>query len=122
MDSQLDYDKLIADGPNRTFNNIPLKVGETGVRGEVVGFETSTGTLRSYESGGAGGVEIPYGIVVDSTDATSAQAACSVYVFGGFKTCGLTFSGSGDTATVAFINLMRNVGIYIKASLSSVIS
>jgi len=117
-DSTLTYDNLIGRGPFKTFR-LTLVSGSNVTRGTVLGYNTSTGKVAPYDSGGSNGLNAFYGIAVDDVDATSGDLPIDVYVGGEFKINGLTFDTSGDSATQALINAARALGCYLKSSLSA---
>lgn len=112
-DSEILRDALLGDAPRKSFN-LTLKTGENVVRGEVVGFETSTGKIRSFDPGGAGGVEKFYGIVVEDADATVGDVPVGIFIQGEFKIGGLIFNTSSGIADQAFINSARDLGVILK--------
>lgn len=114
-DSINKYDNLIGDGEFKTLIHVLLS-GENVVRGEVLGYNTSTNKLETYDSSGSNGVNIPYGIAVADIDASAGDLNCSVYVFGEFKIIGLVFSNSGDSADQAFIRKAKTENLFIKDS------
>ena len=115
-DSTLTYDKLLLEGPFKTFNNLTLASGENVVAGEVVAYNTSTDKVESYDSGGSNGVNEFYGIAVEAVDASTGDKNISVYIGGTFGIAGLTFGTSGDSATQAFINKARELGCILKTA------
>lgn len=114
-DSTLEFDKLLGEGPFKTFNRL-LKAGQTVIRGEVLGFLTASNTVTSFDSGGSGGEEVFYGIAVNDADSTAGDKSMAVYVAGEFLINGLTFSATGDEADIPFVNAARALGVILKTA------
>ena len=114
-ESILEFDKLLGEGPFKTFNRT-LQAPEAVVRGQALGFITANKTVTSFDAGGAGGAEVFYGIAVEDSDAAAGDAPISVYVGGEFLINGLIFSETGDTADIDFVNAARDIGIILKTA------
>ena len=118
-DSVLTRDNLIGDSSNQKSFSLDLKAGETVVRGQVVGFLTASKKVVPFESGGAGGAELFYGIASQDVDATAGTLPVVTYVSGEFKLPGLIFDTTADFALVDdqnFINSARALGVILKKS------
>ena len=118
-DSILTYDELLGQGPWRTWGDIVLASGNTVSRGQVIARSSATDKLVPYDSGGSNDADVPYGIAVEDVDASSGDTRCPIYVAGGFKTGGLVFGTSGDSATRTVRDTFRGIGIYIDTAVSA---
>ena len=117
-DSNVTFDNLVGKGPIKTFD-LTLASGQKVVRGEVLGYNTSTNKIETFDSGGSNGVNVFYAIAIDDIDATASDLRIAVYVGGEFLIGGLTFSVSGDTADQPFINQARSFGVFLKTAVSA---
>jgi len=62
-----------------------LKSGNNLTRGAVLGKVTASGKYKAYDADATDGSQSIAGILVDDTDATSADKVCSIYTFGNFN-------------------------------------
>lgn len=106
-------DNLIGTQTPKSFV-LTLKSGENVVRGEVLGYETTTDKLRSYNSGGSNGIQNFYGIAAETVDASGGDTKIVCYIQGEFNINSLVFGTSGDSATQAVINAARALGCILR--------
>lgn len=92
--------------------NGTLITGQNLVRGAVVGQIIASGKYTLALSASSDGSQVPKGIMVADTDATSGDATCSIYTQGGFITNKLTF-GAGITAA-AVRDACASKGLFLK--------
>lgn len=114
-----EYNKLLGAGPYKTTARFVLVSGQSVVQGEVLGFNTSTGKLSSYDSGGSNGLNAFWGVAAEDVDATEGDTYCPAYVSANFKEQGLIFGTSGDSVTAALWNQARDKQCYIETSLEA---
>lgn len=97
-----------------TESNILLS-GQVLARGTVVGMITASGKITISASASSDGSQVPYGILLDSYDATAGDlAGCGVMVKGEFDQNAVIY-GTGHSLTTVKAAL-RDVGIYLKPS------
>lgn len=116
VDSVLTRDNLLGAGEKITFN-MTLKPDEIVVRGQALGYDTGSDKIVAYDSGGAGGAEVFYGLSSQDQDSTGADKPIVVWVKGIFLQPGIVFEVTADQAKAsnqAFINEARALGIYLK--------
>lgn len=103
------FDNLIAGHSEIVTEGITLKSGFLYLKGSVIGLTTVTPKGSLVDSTKADGTQLPYGILTDDVDATSADAPGVLYVRGEFNESKLIFGGT-DTITTHKKSL-RNIGI-----------
>lgn len=113
MAQEMTYDNLVGAEAPRTFT-LELKSGQDVVRGQVVAYETTSGSIVTYDSGGSNGADKFYGIAAEDVDASGGAKPIVVYIRGEFNKNALIFSESGDEADQAFINEARALGCLIR--------
>lgn len=96
---------------NRTSTD--FAVGDSFTINVVAG----SGKLKKIVSTAVDGSDIPYGVLCDAVDATSADKVASVYLTGEFNEAALVFGGS-DTAATHKTGL-RRIGIFLKPTISA---
>lgn len=106
-------DNLVGDLPVETLR-IALDTGVSVVRGQVVGFNTSTKKIGAYDSTGSNGLNAFYGIAHEDADQSEGDTYVTVYVFGKFNISELTFANTADSATQTLINSARALGCLLK--------
>lgn len=112
------YDNLIAGSAVETVSTgYILLTGQVVVRGQMMGRITATGKWKKYQSASVDGSEIPRGVSAEAIDATAADKKIVIYTTGEFNKNALVFDG-GDTLTVAVKNLLQDVNIHTKDSVS----
>lgn len=86
------------------------------VVGDTFSVEVSAGSgkLKLVNSANIDGSAIPYGILVDDTDATDSDQPIETYLTGEFSTKDLSFGGT-DTSVTHKAN-MRKLGLYLKTT------
>ena len=97
--------------------NEELIVSGAGVltRGTVLGLVTASGKLNIVDSTKSDGTQIPYAVLAEDIDATSADKKCGVYLTGEFNINKLVFGGT-DTAATHKVNA-RKIGIFFKKTI-----
>lgn len=96
---------------NRTSTD--FAVGDSFTINVVAG----SGKLNKVVSTAVDGSDIPYGILCDAVDATSADKVASVYLTGEFNEAALVFGGS-DTASM-YKTTLRDLGIFLKPTFAA---
>ena len=89
-----------------------LVSGQNLTRSTLLAKITASGKFTQWDSGGAGGIEIPNAILSRDADASAGDAACLIYTFGEFDENALTLM-SGDALTNALRETLRDAGIYL---------
>lgn len=88
-------------------------------RGSVLGKITASGKLTLVNSAGTDdGRRTPYAVLLEDTDATSADKAAPVALAGVFNGAALIFGGSDTLATHRAA--LRDVGIFTQAHVAAV--
>ncbi len=117
MNSEVyNYDNLMADDDYETVSGTLIS-GQNLTRGTLLGKITASGKYTLCLSASSDGSQNPDAILVKSTDASSGDATCEVYVGGEFNQNAITF-GTGITAVTAFDGL-RQKGIVLKSALQT---
>src|SRR5262245_61068684 len=100
------YDQLVA---SETVSRSGIMTSGAGVvkRGTIVGVASATGKYTKTDAASA--------IVAEDCDATSADAACVVYVQGKFLATGITWPAAG--AHSVHTALLHDLGIYILSAI-----
>lgn len=116
------YDKLSAgDYPVFTSSETILSGAGSLARGTVLGRVTASGKLVVVNSAGTDdGRRTPYGILLEATDATSADKVAPVALSGEFNSAALVFGGSDTVATHKAA--LRDLNIYVKTNQAAVIA
>lgn len=108
-------DNLFAGGVQPVVTDgITIKLGENLTRGTVLGVVTASGEAVAVDSAATDGSEVPYAILQEDVDASSAAAPGSIYLTGEFNESALTFGGT-DTADTHRKKL-REIGIFLKTN------
>ena len=84
-------------------------------RGTVLGLVTLSGKLTIVNSTKSDGTQLPYAVLAENVDATSADKKCGVYLTGEFNIDKLVFGGT-DTAATHKVNA-RKIGIFFKKTI-----
>ena len=110
--SSLAQDNLFAGKYPDVEEGGTLITGQNLTRGTVLGLITASGKLSIFDTANADGTEIPYGVLLESTDATAADEVCPVAVSGKFQIDALTAGGTTDLSIAAVQKLLRAVNLY----------
>lgn len=78
-------------------------------RGRVLGMVDASGKLTNVDTAGTTGTEMPYAVLAETVDATSADAVAPVYLTGEFNPEALSV-GSGTVA--GWKRKMRNISLF----------
>ena len=85
------------------------------VRGTVLGKVTATGAWKQLNPAASDGSQNAAGILVDNTDASSAEEKCMVYVHGEFFDEGLTWPDDiSDADKATAIAALAALGIHVQ--------
>lgn len=108
-------DNLFAGGVQPVVTDaVTLVVGASYVRGAVLGIVTASGEAVTVDSAAVDGSQVPYAVLAEDVDATSAAAPAAIYLTGEFNEGKLTFGGI-DTADTHRTKL-REIGIFLKTN------
>ena len=111
-------DQLIAGNLKLVTQNYTIAAGAGVVnRGTPMGVVTSTGKVISSVATAVDGSEKPVGILVDTTDATTADQAGGLYVMGEFNANSVS-AVMGASWTIPTLMAALPSGIFIKTALS----
>ena len=110
------YDALIA-GKGLITDAGTLVSGQNLARGAALGLITASGKLKQLDSSAVDGSAVPFAILAATTNASSADTVCPIYVFGEFNAAALGLV-SGQTAA-SFKAGFRDVGIYLKTTIAA---
>lgn len=91
------YDNLYAGEFPRVELKVTIITGQNLVRGALLGKITTGGKYNLSLSAASDGSEVPAAILIDDTDATSADKEAMVFIAGQFNEDALTY-GTGHTA------------------------
>jgi hypothetical protein len=123
LTESVNYENLLAPGfPHQTDDSFTMKAGNNLLRGTILARYTGTGDagkLAAWNSGGSNGLATPYAILLADCDASSADAACIVYLTGSFNAEGLIAAASGDEPLDAKVGLIATGRIFIKESVAT---
>ena len=110
-------DNLFAGNVAPVVADIATIVSGAGIltRGTVLGLVTLSGKLTIVDSSKSDGTQLPYAVLAENVDATSADKDCGVYLTGEFNNDKLVFGGT-DTAATHKVNA-RKIGIFFKNTL-----
>ncbi|GAA3684340.1 head decoration protein [Acetobacter lovaniensis] len=112
-------DQLIAGNLKLVTETVTFASGNTFSRGQVVGRVTATGKYIPSVATATDGSQVPCGIVVDTVDASAADAQGGVYQMGEFNSNYMTFDASWTLD--ALKAALRPYSIFIKTGLSNAI-
>lgn len=87
-----------------------LITGQNLTRGAVLGKITASGKLTRLDKSEDDGSQVPYAILADDVDATSADKTAPLYIAGSFDAAKLNFVSGTAAADVK--DAARNVGLY----------
>lgn len=110
-------DRLIAGLTQLVSETLPLLMGQSLLRGALLGQVTATKKLTLSTSAATDGSQVPYGILADDADSTPNDVLCGVYVKGEFNQNAIIF-GAGQTP-VNTHDALRDAGIYLKTPVSA---
>jgi hypothetical protein len=85
------------------------------VRGTVLGQITTSGKLKTVNSGSTDGSQAPYAVLAEDADATSADAPAPIYLTGEFDQNQLVFGGTDTVETHR--KALRALSIFAKPAL-----
>lgn len=112
-------DTLVAGQTQPITENQTLISGQVLARGTLVGRITSGGKMTLSLLASSDGSQIPYGILLDSYDASAGDlVGCGVMVKGEFDQNAVIF-GTGQTIANTH-DALRDAGIYLKTALPNV--
>jgi hypothetical protein len=115
MSEILVYDNLFAGNVSDVVTDTgTLLSGQNVARGAVIALVTASNKFTIVDSTKTLGEEIPYAIVADDCDATSADKPVNMYLTGEFNSAALTFGGTDTAATHK--TALRNKGIFLKTN------
>lgn len=117
-------DQLIAGNEHLVTENDTLAQNATvQARGTLLGKVTATGKLIPCVKTAADGSQTPYGILVDTTDATGGDVNCGVYLKGEFNVNKMTIDpswGANLAAQVTALNApCRSAQLYLKTPIDA---
>lgn len=107
------YDNLVAGEDTITDGGV-LIAGQNLERGALLGKITASGKLTLSLSASTDGSEVPFAILNETTDATSADVRCPI-ILGGQVNSGSIVFGADHTAASTKDGL-RDLGIYLKTA------
>jgi len=112
----VDYDNLFVTGSGFPIvtDAVIIASGNKLARGTVLGIVTASGKAVAVDSSKNTGVELPYAVLANDTDATAADVLAPIYLTGEYNGHKLIFGGSdtSDTHKTA----CRKIGIFIKSA------
>lgn len=114
------YDDLIVPGAQVLTGQETLLSGENRTRSTLLGKITTPttanaaqlGKLKACDADSTDGSQVPYAILAEDCDATSADKTCTVYLAGSFNESKITLV-DGDDAIADFKDALRDVGIFV---------
>lgn len=84
------------------------------VRGQLLGRKTADNKFYKFTPGGSDGTEVPRAILVNATDAISADAKTTVFVHGEFNEGAIDWNGADAAQKAAAKRTLLEFGIYVK--------
>lgn len=117
-------DQLIAGNEHLVTETDTLnQQGAVSARGTLMGKITATGNIIPCVKTAADGSQVPYGILVDQTDATGGAVLCGVYVKGEFNVNKMTIDASWGANLAAQVAALlapcRNAQLYLKTPIDA---
>ena len=112
--SSVNQDNLILTAYQNVSEGGTILSGLTLARGTIVGKITTGGKLVAWDVALSNGAEIPYGVLLDTTDASAADKVAAISVSGTFAEEKLIVGGATDLTTDANQKLLRAINIYTK--------
>lgn len=117
-------DQLIAGNEHLVTENDTLsQQGAVLARGTLLGKITASGNVIPCVKTAADGSQVPYGVLVDTTDATGGAVNCGVFVKGEFNVNKMTIDvswGANLAAQVAALQApCRNAQLYLKTPIDA---
>ena len=104
------YETLVIEG--EVSEGGTLITGQNLTMGAVLGRIAASGKLNLSDEGVSDGSEVPFAILLEDCDATSADKGCPILLAGVVNEGALNFGGTNDADAVR--DVLRSGGIYLK--------